>query len=61
MFLIDWKYKSSKSNEESKLGHGSQRPKIELTRAFMPVLITSNFDDDSIKDEHASIKTPFSH
>ena len=61
MFLIDWKYKSSKSNEESKLGHGSQRPKLEFTRAFMPVLITSNFDDDSIKDEHASIETPFTH
>ena len=26
-------------------------PKIELNRAFMPVLGTSNFDDDSIKNE----------
>ena len=37
------------------------RPKIELDRAFMPVLVTSNFDDDSIKNEHASMETPFSH
>ena len=27
----------------------------------MPVLITSNFDDDSIKNEWASMETPFSH
>ena len=26
---------------------------IELVRAFMPVLVTSNFDDDSIKNELA--------
>ena len=37
------------------------RPKIELNPAFMPVLVTSNFDDDSIKNEQASIETPFSH
>ena len=35
--------------------------KIELVRAFMPVLVTSNFDDDSIKNEWASMETPFSH
>ena len=29
--------------------------------AFMPVLVTSNFDDDSIKNERASMETPFSH
>ena len=29
--------------------------------AFMPVLVTSNFDDDSIKNEQASMETPFSH
>ena len=33
------------------LGHGNQRPKTELVQAFMPVLVTSNFDDDSIKNE----------
>ena len=36
-------------------------PKIELDRAFMPVLVTSNFVDDSIKNEWASMETPFSH
>ena len=30
---------------------GLIRPKIELDRAFMPVLDTSNFDDDLIKNE----------
>ena len=43
------------------MGHGNQRPEIEHVRAFMPVLVTSNFDDDSIKHELASIKTPFFH
>ena len=43
------------------MGHGNQRPEIELVRAFMPVLVTSNFDDDSIKNEWASMATPFSH
>ena len=28
---------------------------------FMPVLVTSNFDDDSIKNERASMETAFSH
>ena len=27
----------------------------------MRVLFTGNFDDDSIKDERASMETPFSH
>ena len=36
-------------------------PKTELNRAFMPVLVTSNFDDDSINNEQASMETPFSH
>ena len=39
-------------------------PKIEIDQAFMPVLVTSNFDDDSIKNERASMdsmETPFSH
>ena len=36
-------------------------PKIELDRAFMPVLVTSNYDDDSIKNERASMETAFSH
>ena len=36
-------------------------PEIELVRAFMPVLVTNNFDDDSIKNERASMETPFPH
>ena len=43
------------------MGHGNQRPKIELVQAFIPVLVTSNFDDASIKNEWASMETPFSH
>ena len=37
------------------------RPQIELVQAFMPVLVTSNFDDNSIKNERASMDTAFSH
>ena len=40
---------------------GLIQPKIELDWAFMPVLVTSNFDDDSIKNERPSMETPFSH
>ena len=40
---------------------GRIRPKIELDQAFMPVLLTSIFDDDSIKNERSSMETPFSH
>ena len=38
---------------------GLIRPKIKLDRAFMPVQVTSNFDDDSIKNERASMETVF--
>ena len=37
------------------------RPEIKLFRAFMPVLVISNFDIDSIKNERASMETAFSH
>ena len=37
------------------------RPKIELNKALMPVLNISIFDDDSIKNERASMETAFSH
>ena len=40
---------------------GLIQPKIELDRDFMPVLATSNFDDDLVKNERASMETPFSH
>ena len=36
-------------------------PKIKLDPAFMPVLVTSNFDDDLIKNEQASMEASFSH
>ena len=38
------------------MGHGNQR----LVRAFMPVLVTSNSDDDLIKTERDSMETTFS-
>ena len=41
--------------------NGLKRPKIELDWAFTPVLITNKFDDDFIKNEWASMETPFSH
>ena len=37
------------------------RPKIKPIQAFTPVLVTSNFDDDSIKNERASMETAVSH
>ena len=40
---------------------GLIQPKIKLDQAFMPVLVTSNVDDDSIKNEWASMETAFSH
>ena len=40
---------------------GLIQPKIELNRDFMPVLVTSNFDDDSIKNKWASMEIAFSH
>ena len=39
---------------------GLIQPKIELDRAFTPILVTSNFDDDSLKHEQASMETAFS-
>ena len=48
---------------------GLIRTKIELDhpgstvglKSTSTVLVTSNFDDDSIKNERASLETPFSH
>ena len=36
-------------------------PEIELVQAFMPVLVISNFNDDSLKNERASMETAFSN
>ena len=40
---------------------GLIRLKIELAQAFMHVLVTSNFNNDLIKNERASMETPFFH
>ena len=40
---------------------GLIRPKTELDQAFMLVLVISNIDDDSIKNERASMETAVSH
>ena len=37
------------------------RPEFELIRDVMPVLVTSKFDENLIKNERASLETPFSH
>ena len=34
-------------------------PKLNFVQAFMPILVTSNFDDDSIKNEWAGMETPY--
>ena len=67
--LANWlqRYSSSKvwnfchsRTSKSKMS-GLIRPKIELNWAFMPVLVTSNFDDDSIKSYWASMEKQFSY
>ena len=42
---------------------GQVTPKwvVSFDQAFMPFLVTSNFDDDSVKNEQASMETLFSH
>ena len=54
-----WNFRHSRARNSKMCG--LIRPKIELDRAFMPVLVTSNFDDNLIKNEQASMETPFSH
>ena len=54
-----WKFRHSGASD-SKMG-GPIGPKIELDGALMPVLVASNFDDDLIKNERASMETAFSH
>ena len=50
-----WKFRHSRASMS-----GLIRSKIELDRALMPVLVSSNFDDDSIKNERASMETALS-
>ena len=67
--LANWfhRYSSSKvwnfrhSRDSNSKRSGLIWPKIEVDQAFMPVLVTRNFDDDSIKNEQASMETAFSH
>ena len=54
------KLSSLKGKYNSKMS-GLIRSKIEFGQAFMPFLVTSNFDDDLIKNERAGMETPFSH
>ena len=55
-----WNFRQSRASN-SKMS-GLIRPKFKLDRPFMPVLVTNNnFDDDSIKNEWASMEAPFSH
>ena len=52
---------SSKTPEESKLGHGNQKLTIEHARAFMTILNASKLHHGSNKNERASMETPFFH
>ena len=54
-----WNFHHSRASN-SKMS-GLIRLKIELDQAFMPALVTSNFDEDSIRNEWASMEAPFSH
>ena len=57
------KKKQKKNNKKQKKTykcHGNQRCEIELVQGFMPVLVTSNFDDNSIKMDELAWR-PFSH
>ena len=49
------------SRESNSKTSGLIWPKFKCDQALMPVLVTSNFDDDSIKNDRASMETPFSH
>ena len=70
-FYQDWPTGFRHSNSKVSNFHRSRasnskmsgliQPKIKHDQAFMHVLVTSNFDDDSIKNERASMETPFSH
>ena len=54
-----WNFRHSRASN-SKMS-GLIWPKIKCHQAIMYFLATSNFDDDSIKNERASMETPFSH
>ena len=71
-FDQDWptglkRYSSSKvkgfrhSNASNSKVSSLIQPELKFIQAFMPVLVTNNFNDDSIKNERASTETAFSH
>ena len=54
-----WNFRHTRASNSKMTGR--IRPKIKLNKAFMPVLVISNFDDDLIKNERAGMETTFSH
>ena len=52
-----WNFRHSRASD-SKM-NGLIRPEIERERAFMPVLVTSTLDDDSMKNKWVTMETPF--
>ena len=56
-----WNFRHSRAINSKIIGLVSDSAQNEHNQVFMPVLVTSNFDDDSIKNEPASMETPFSH
>ena len=42
------------------MGHGNQRPEIELVRNFMHVLDTCKYKKDRIKNNREKVETSFS-
>ena len=54
-----WNFRHSRANN-TKMS-GLIQPIIKFSWDLMPFLVTSNFDDDLIKNEWASMETPFSH
>ena len=67
--LAYWHQRHSSSNvwnfchwrESNSKMSGLIWPKFKCDQALMPVLVISNFDDDSIENERASMETPFFH
>ena len=57
---VYWKFNSPIRAHDSEVTDSIQ-PEFKLVWDFMAVLVTSKFDEDPIKNEQASLKTPFSH
>ena len=68
--LADWSWRLYNKSIEKFNPHSRARnseatdpikPEFELVWDFMPILVTSKFDESPIKNECASLETPFSH